>query len=124
VKLDVSAPLAGSPPTYNSSFAAAAISPDVAASVTELAGHMCMGHIFVAVDTADGMLTGPMVYTPEEAGSATCDDAVGAHHGSVESTATAAAAAPGAAPPSSAFARLPGAGVSAAVAVAALLLLA
>lgn len=62
----------------NGSFSNADINPAVAASIDELASHVCMGHIYVKANTTDGPLVGKLQYQVNDEGQ-TCEEAVGVH---------------------------------------------
>ena len=55
------------------------LNPAVAADLYELAGHMCMGHIYALVTTPSGDLQGPFVYQPEDGVTDTCANTVAAY---------------------------------------------
>jgi hypothetical protein len=64
------------------SYAVTDINPAVAANMDELAGHICMGHIYVSAKMESGqMLMGKLVYTAEEGSTFTCDEAFAETHG-------------------------------------------
>ncbi len=59
------------------SFNGSDLNPAVAANAAELAGHICMGHIYASAKMESGqMLMGKIVYVPEKGSAMTCDEAV------------------------------------------------
>jgi len=64
-------------------FDASALNPAVGGDLDELAGHICMGHIYAAAKLEGGqMLTGKLAYEPEEGSTLTCEEAVPGDHSS------------------------------------------
>jgi hypothetical protein len=64
------------------SFDASQVNPAVAGSLNELAGHVCMGHIYAAAKMESGqILMGKLVYVPEQGSTLACDEAVPGEHG-------------------------------------------
>lgn len=61
--------------SINGSFAGTDINPAVAGDIDELAGHVCMGHIFVVAKTTGGNLVGKITYAPQEGSTETCEEA-------------------------------------------------
>ena len=102
----------------NGSFGDAAIAPATAGSVDELAGHICMGHIYAIAKTTAGDLIGKIVYVPDD--TATCEEAVAMHTTDTPST---TAPAPAASPKSGALARQIPVAVAAGLFIAAVVLM-
>lgn len=56
------------------------LNPAVATDEIDLAGHMCMGHIYGVATTSAGELTAPFAYDPRDKGD-TCEEAVAHYSG-------------------------------------------
>ncbi|KAG7671506.1 hypothetical protein Ndes2526B_g09333 [Nannochloris sp. 'desiccata'] len=83
-------PVTAESENLSGSFDASAVNPAVASNLGELAGHICMGHIYAAAKMEDGqMLMGKLRYMPEEGSALTCEEAVPGDHSSGHSAADA-----------------------------------
>ncbi len=97
-------------------FGDADISPAVAADASELAGHVCMGHIWVLAETAAGPLAAPLALPGTDA--AACEAAVGGEHADHEAAEISGAAVVAAPAVASGAAMMRGAAAAAALLLA------
>lgn len=74
---------------FAGSFGASEVNSAVAGDLDELAGHICMGHIYAAAKMENGqILMGKIRYVPEEGSTLTCEEAVPGDHSGHSSDAT------------------------------------